>query len=79
KAGKTPFAFFCIATDLSTRDSLGPLLPTNLSPLHFKNLHLYRTLSHPLHPLNLKQKLPQIQQPHGHPFIVTVHACLPRL
>lgn len=79
KAGKRPVAIVCIGTDRSTGDSLGPLVGTKLSGLDLKKLHVYGTLSDPVHAVNLKEKLADIEQAHKHPFIVAVDACLGRV
>ncbi|BBP93587.1 hypothetical protein BsIDN1_72050 [Bacillus safensis] len=79
KAGKRPVAIVCIGTDRSTGDSLGPLVGSKLSGLDLKKLHVYGTLSDPVHAVNLKEKLAEIEQAHKHPFIVAVDACLGRV
>src|SRR5690625_2282795 len=52
----------CIGTDRSTGDSLGPLTGTFLSRFRPKNIHVYGTLHHPVHALNLEEHLREIKQ-----------------
>ncbi|MGE6630718.1 spore protease YyaC [Bacillus sp. NPDC077027] len=79
KSGKKPIVIVCIGTDRSTGDSLGPLVGTKLSQLEMKRLHVYGTLSDPVHAVNLKEKLAEIEQEHKRPFIIAVDACLGRV
>lgn len=69
----------CIGTDRSTGDSLGPLVGTKLEKMNLGRLHVYGTLSDPVHAVNMKDKLKDIQHLHKNPFIIAVDACLGRV
>src|SRR5690606_34740607 len=66
----------CIGTDRSTGDSLGPLVGSKLLQMGFRDQHLFGTLDQPVHAMNLKENLQQIQQRFQQPFIVAVDAWL---
>jgi putative sporulation protein YyaC len=67
--------FLCIGSDRSTGDSLGPLVGTMLKE---KNIPfpVYGTLQNPVHALNIKKVLKDIQDTHKEPFILGIDACL---
>ncbi|WP_216831636.1 spore protease YyaC [Alkalihalobacterium elongatum] len=69
----------CIGTDRSTGDSLGPLIGTKLSEKHLSKFTVYGTLEHPVHAVNLEEKLSEIDQNHRNPYIIGIDACLGRL
>lgn len=72
-----PIIIVCIGTDRSTGDSLGPLIGTNLKEKDLpKNFHVYGTLEHPVHALNLEEKLAQIHHQHEKAYILAIDACL---
>ena len=56
-----PIVFVCIGTDRSTGDSLGPLIGTLLEEKSIHPFHVYGTLDHPIHALNLAEKLIEIK------------------
>jgi len=66
----------CIGTDRSTGDSLGPLVGTKLHARYSRQYHVYGTLEHPVHAMNLAEKIEEIQQTHHHPLIIAIDACL---
>jgi putative sporulation protein YyaC len=66
----------CIGTDRSTGDALGPIVGSRLLQLGFDERHLFGTLNHPVHAMNLIDVIEQIRQQYHHPFIVAVDACL---
>ncbi|MGC7871683.1 spore protease YyaC [Desulfosporosinus sp. SYSU MS00001] len=70
---------FCIGTDRSTGDALGPLIGTQLSRLKLPQLHVYGTLDDPVHATNLQNTLQLIRESYHEPFIIAVDACLGRL
>jgi putative sporulation protein YyaC len=74
-----PIVFVCIGTDRSTGDSLGPLIGTLLEEKTIHPFHVYGTLDHPIHALNLEEKLIEIKVKHHNPFIIGIDACLGRL
>ncbi|MEA1007723.1 spore protease YyaC [Bacillus velezensis] len=79
KAAGRPLVTVCIGTDRSTGDSLGPLVGTKLEKMNLGRLHVYGTLSDPVHAVNMKDKLKDIQHLHKNPFIIAVDACLGRV
>jgi putative sporulation protein YyaC len=70
----------CIGTDRSTGDALGPLvgskLSTHLSPAQAA---VYGTLESPVHAVNLKDTIQEIESTHINPFVIAVDACLGQL
>jgi len=68
--------FFCIGTDRSTGDSLGPLTGSHLSELTTFPFPVIGTLETPLHALNLEQKIEELQIKNPNAFIVAIDACL---
>lgn len=69
---------FCIGTDRSTGDSLGPIIGSALQR-RLPHIPLYGTLDAPVHAVNLSDKLREIKTTHQNPFILAVDACLGRL
>ncbi|WP_264738964.1 spore protease YyaC [Cytobacillus firmus] len=65
----------CIGSDRSTGDSLGPLAGKILKE---KNIPypVYGTLQEPVHALNIKKVLKEINETHDDPFIFGIDACL---
>src|SRR5699024_11577215 len=61
---------FCIGTDRSTGDSLGPLTGTFLTELNPKHLTIYGTLHHPVHATNMHEYIDKITKYHRKPFII---------
>ncbi|WP_203363991.1 spore protease YyaC [Bacillus sp. REN10] len=74
--GTRPIVFAFIGTDRSTGDSLGPLIGTLLSEKLLPSFHVYGTLEHPVHAVNLSDKLSLIHEQHQQPFIIGADACL---
>ncbi|WP_284643028.1 spore protease YyaC [Paenibacillus silviterrae] len=74
-----PVVVVCVGTDRSTGDSLGPLVGTHLKKSNIDDLHLYGTLDHPVHAMNLNETLTTIYQHFNNPFIIAVDACLGQL
>ena len=70
---------FCIGTDRSTGDCLGPLVGHKLKLILYKNVHVYGTLDEPVHDKNLTEVLAKIKRKHDRPFIIAIDACLGRL
>lgn len=71
-----PVVFACVGTDRSTGDSLGPLVGERLRRLGHDEHSVIGTLEHPLHALNLAERVTPII--HGRPrsLIVAVDAAL---
>ena len=72
---------FCIGTDRSTGDSLGPLVGHKLQPLikSYKNVYLMGTLEDPIHAKNLEENLDKIKNKYNNPFIIAIDSSLGRL
>lgn len=68
-----------IGTDRSTGDSLGPLVGTRINELAPEILPVYGTLDHPVHAVNLKEKIQMIKESFPYPLIIAVDACLGQL
>jgi len=74
-----PVITFCIGTDRSTGDCLGPLVGWLLKKkLPINNL-VYGTIDNPIHATNMKETLQQIKKDFSNPLIIAVDACLGRL
>jgi putative sporulation protein YyaC len=67
--------FLCVGTDRSTGDSLGPVVGTMLIENNLP-YPVYGTLEKPVHALNIKKILKEINQTHNDPFILGIDACL---
>ena len=65
----------CIGTDRSTGDSLGPLTGSKVSARD-SHAHVFGTLDHPVHAVNLAETIREIECRFANPFIVAVDACL---
>ena len=65
----------CIGTDRATGDCLGPLVGNHLqNELH--TIHVFGTLEHPIHALNLHETIEFIHNAHINPYIIAVDASL---
>lgn len=73
---KKTLVLLCIGTDRATGDALGPLVGSYLNKLNPKGIEIYGTLENPVHALNLKSTLEQINSTHEKPFILAVDAAL---
>lgn len=71
-----PIIFYCIGTDRSTGDSLGPLTGSYLSELSLFPYPVIGTLEDPLHALNLEQRVEHAQVMYPDAFTVAIDACL---
>ncbi|MFX3674335.1 MAG: spore protease YyaC [Paenisporosarcina sp.] len=81
---KIPFdnpnlTFCCIGTDRSTGDTLGPLIGTWLQDHSSFPFEVIGTLEQPLHALNLKETVDDIQNRAITPFVIAIDACLGQL
>ncbi|WP_449538276.1 spore protease YyaC [Ferdinandcohnia sp. Marseille-Q9671] len=74
-----PIIIFCIGTDRSTGDSLGPLIGTKIKEKGLSHFHVYGTLDEPIHAVNLQEKIEEIKRNYTNPFIIGIDACLGRL
>ncbi|ASS73567.1 spore protease YyaC [Tumebacillus algifaecis] len=70
----------CIGTDRSTGDALGPLVGSKLSGrLQDSRAVVYGTLDTPVHAVNLKDTLHEIENSYRNPYVIAVDACLGQL
>lgn len=74
-----PVIIVCIGTDRSTGDSLGPLVGTFLQEKKISPFHIYGTLDHPVHAVNLEDTMKEIHSKYKNPFIIAIDACLGRM
>ncbi|MBU5594452.1 spore protease YyaC [Amphibacillus sp. MSJ-3] len=72
----TDFVIVCIGSDRSTGDALGPITGSLLTKRKQSNYIVYGTLQSPIHALNLKKQLKQIDQRHPDAFVIGIDACL---
>lgn len=74
-----PLLFFCIGTDRSTGDALGPLIGTYLITLGFSTSHVWGTLDSPVHAVNLRSTIDKVYSSFQNPYIIAADACLGKL
>ena len=65
----------CIGTDKCIGDSLGPIVGSILKEMNLP-IPVYGTLEDPIHALNLKEKLSEINKLHETNNIIGIDACL---
>ena len=68
--------FLCIGTDRVTGDCLGPYIGAQLSSHAFPMVHVYGTLSDPVHALNLTDTMQEIQKRHPGSLIIAIDSSL---
>lgn len=75
---KNDIVIFCIGTDRSTGDSLGPLVGYKLAPYisSYRNVHLLGTLDDPVHAKNLDDKICYIEKNYTDPLVIAIDASL---
>lgn len=71
--------FFCIGTDRSTGDALGPLTGTRLISLGIDEGRVWGTLDAPVHAANLHVAIERARVTFGKPYVIAIDACLGRL
>ncbi|WP_160692837.1 spore protease YyaC [Clostridium sp. C2-6-12] len=71
-----PIVFFCIGTDRSTGDSLGPLVGYKLRYFSKNNFYIYGTLENPIHAKNISIILDEIKTKFHNPYIIAIDSCL---
>ena len=74
-----PVIFFCIGTDRSTGDALGPLIGTRLVDLGLDASYVWGTLDMPVHAANLHAAIDEAYSFFQNPYVIAVDACLGRL
>lgn len=75
-AAHRELAFACVGTDRSTGDALGPLVGEKLRRLGLAEDEVIGTLEHPLHALNLSDRLLPRVEAHPRPLVIAVDAAL---
>ncbi|MEI4768946.1 spore protease YyaC [Psychrobacillus sp. FJAT-51614] len=75
ETGTSDIIFLCIGSDRSTGDSFGPFVGTMLKEKNFPH-HVFGTIEEPVHALNLKAVLKEINTQFNEPIIFSVDACL---
>ncbi|OOM71812.1 hypothetical protein CLPUN_48800 [Clostridium puniceum] len=71
-----PIIFFCIGTDRSTGDSLGPLVGYKLKYFSKNIFYIYGTLENPIHAKNMVNVLNEIKSKFQNPYIIAIDSCL---
>jgi putative sporulation protein YyaC len=71
-----PVVFACIGTDRSTGDALGPLVGQWLVRSGYDDARVVGTLEHPLHALNLSDRIGPLASSPRPPLVVAVDAAL---
>jgi putative sporulation protein YyaC len=71
-----PVVFACIGTDRSTGDALGPLVGQWLVRSGLDGARVLGTLEHPLHALNLRDRIGPLASSPAPPVVVAVDAAL---
>lgn len=74
----TDTVVFCIGTDRSTGDCLGPLVGHKLKDIKLDSVHVFGSLDEPVHAKNLDvyiEKLRNFQSP----YVIAIDACLGRM
>jgi len=71
-----PLVFLCIGSDRATGDSLGPIIGQKLIKHHYRSLHVYGTLEHPVHAKNLEETIKNINMYFMNPYIIAIDASL---
>lgn len=66
----------CIGSDRATGDCLGPIIGYKLSRIQNRHLHVYGTLSSPVHAKNLESTVNMIKEKHPDALVVAVDASL---
>lgn len=77
--GYSELVVFCIGTDRSTGDALGPIVGSQLEKMYINNVTIYGTLESPVHAVNLQETIDQVRRKHTNPLIIAVDACLGQL
>jgi putative sporulation protein YyaC len=74
-----PILFFCIGTDRSTGDALGPLTGSRLLAMGLDPSSIWGTLDSPVHAANLHASIDEAYTAFRNPYVIAVDACLGRL
>lgn len=74
----TDTVVFCIGTDRSTGDCLGPLVGHKLKDLKLDNVHIFGSLDEPVHAKNLDSYMEKLRSFQS-PYVIAIDACLGRM
>jgi putative sporulation protein YyaC len=74
----TDTIIFCIGTDRSTGDCLGPLVGHKLKDMKIDNVHVFGSLDEPVHAKNLKTYINKLFE-FENPYVIAVDACLGKI
>ncbi|AMA71466.1 spore protease YyaC [Aneurinibacillus thermoaerophilus] len=77
--GYSDIVVFCIGTDRSTGDALGPIVGSHLERMYPSNVSIYGTLDSPVHAVNLQETIDYVKKKHTNPLIIAIDACLGQL
>ncbi len=77
--GKSGVLFFCIGTDRSTGDSLGPLIGYKLMQQGIRNAGVIGTLDSPVHAMNMELCLERVRERFEDSIVVAVDASVGNL
>ncbi|MFD0677330.1 MULTISPECIES: spore protease YyaC [unclassified Paenibacillus] len=74
----TEIVIICIGTNRYNGDSLGPLVGSRLTERleGHPHVHIYGTLTKPVHALNMHRTLADIASKHSRAYVIAVDACL---
>lgn len=75
---KDGVVFFCIGTDRSTGDSLGPLIGYKLKGQRMRGANIVGTLEYPVHAMNLEQSITMTKLRYPNHVVVAVDASVGR-
>jgi putative sporulation protein YyaC len=68
---------FCIGTDRSTGDALGPLVGSKLNKFNLDDrIKVYGTLENPIHATNMEENIATINSKYKEPLIIAIDAGL---
>lgn len=70
---------FCVGTDRSTGDALGPLVGSNLVNLGFDASNVRGTLELPVHGGNIHAAINEVYSSFENPYVIAIDACLGKL
>lgn len=68
------FVFFCIGTPCVSGDTLGPYIGSCLDRMQLPLVSVYGTLQHPVHALNLSEKLEHAKKKHPSSCFIAIDA-----
>ena len=73
----TDTVVFCIGTDRSTGDCLGPLVGHKLKDIRLDSVHIFGSLDEPVHAKNLDSYMDKLGD-FKSPYVIAIDACLGR-